>query len=155
MCLLARTHVSSGQDTCVFWPGHMRLLARTHVSSSQDTCVFWLRHMCLLARTHVSSSQTKKFRRKFLSKNFADFFFRRQKMKCRGSSETHFPKVWGRTEPSLGGKRPFKILQKLYLFYVFGVEKWNVGDRLKRVSPKFEAERSHPWGINGHSKFFY
>ena len=25
----------------------------------------------------------------------------------------------------------------------FDVEKWNVGDHLKRVFPKFEAERSH------------
>merc|ERR1712167_353728 len=40
MGLLARTHVSSSQDTCVFQPGHMCLLAKTHVSSSQDTCVF-------------------------------------------------------------------------------------------------------------------
>ena len=32
-------------------------------------------------------------------------------------------------------------------------EKWNVGDRLKRVFPKFEAERSHPRGVNGRSKF--
>ena len=36
------------------------------------------------------------------------FCFRRRKMKCRGSSETRFPKVWGRTEPSSGGKRPFE-----------------------------------------------
>ena len=31
----------------------------------------------------------------------------------------------------------------------FGVEKSNVGDHLKRVFPKFEADRSHPRGING------
>ena len=37
---------------------------------------------------------------------------------------------------------------------VFGVEKWNVGNRLKRVFPKFEAERSHPRGVNGRSKFY-
>ena len=35
----------------------------------------------------------------------------------------------------------------------FGVEKSNVGDHLKRVFPKFEAERSHVRGLNGHSKF--
>ena len=40
--------------------------------------------------------------------NFRQFFFRRQKMKCQESSETRFPKVWGRTEPSSGGKRPFE-----------------------------------------------
>ena len=36
----------------------------------------------------------------------------------------------------------------------FGVEKWNVGNRLKRVFPKFEAKRSHPRGVNGRSKFY-
>ena len=35
--------------------------------------------------------------------------FRRRKMKCWESSETHFPKVWGRTEPYSRGKRPFKV----------------------------------------------
>ena len=29
----------------------------------------------------------------FRSEHFADFFFRRRKMKCRGSSETRFPQV--------------------------------------------------------------
>ena len=74
MCFLARTHVSSGQDTCVLEPGQ------------------------------------KRFSQKFLSNIFAGFFF-------------------------------------------FDVEKWNVGDHLKRISPKFEAERSHPRGVNGRSKF--
>ena len=69
-------------------------------------------------------------------------------MKCRGSSETHFPKVWGRTEPSSRGKRPFEVAISF-----FAVERWNVGDRLKRMFPKFEAERSHPRGVNGCSKF--
>ena len=35
----------------------------------------------------------------------------------------------------------------------FGVEKSNVGAHLKRVSPKFEAEQSHPQGVKGRSKF--
>ena len=34
------------------------------------------------------------------SEHFADFFFRRRKMKCWGSSETRFPKVWDRSEQS-------------------------------------------------------
>ena len=38
--------------------------------------------------------------------------------------------------------------------FLFGVEKWNVGNRLKRISPKFEADRSHPRGVNGRSKFW-
>ena len=32
-------------------------------------------------------------------------------------------------------------------------KKWNVGDRLKRILSKFEAERRHPQEINGRSKF--
>ena len=36
---------------------------------------------------------------------------------------------------------------------VCAVEKWNVGDHLKRIFPKFEADRSHPRGVNGRSKF--
>ena len=39
-------------------------------------------------------------------------------------------------------------------FLFFDVEKWNVGNRLKRVFPKFEAERSHARGVNGRSKFY-
>ena len=59
----------------------------------------------------------KKFRTNF----FVDFFFfRRRKMKCRGSSETRFPKVSGQTEPSSGGKRTFKVCKEIS---VFGVEK--------------------------------
>ena len=36
---------------------------------------------------------------------------------------------------------------------MFGVEKSNVGDGLKRVLAKFEANRSHPRGVNSRSKF--
>ena len=49
----------------------------------------------------------------FTSKCFCEklmkIFFRRQKMKCCKSSETRFPKVSRRSEPSSGGKRPFEI----------------------------------------------
>ena len=34
-----------------------------------------------------------------------------------------------------------------------GVEKCNVGNRLKRVLAKFRADRSHVRGVNGRSKF--
>ena len=36
-----------------------------------------------------------------------------RKLKCRGSTKTRFPKVWGRTEPCLTGKRPFKVSRGL------------------------------------------
>ena len=35
----------------------------------------------------------------------------------------------------------------------FRRQKRNIGNHLKRVFPKFEAERSHPRGVNGRSKF--
>ena len=41
------------------------------------------------------------------------------------------------------------FIQKIFS----GVEKWNVGNHLKRVFPKFEADRSHPRGVNDRSKF--
>ena len=40
-------------------------------------------------------------------------------------------------------------MQKIFV----GVEKSNVGNRLKRVFPKFEPDRSHPRGVNGRLKF--
>ena len=36
---------------------------------------------------------------------------------------------------------------------LLAVEKSNVGNRLKRVLAKFRANRSHPRGLNGRSKF--
>ena len=43
-----------------------------------------------------------------------------------------------------------KVLSKKY----FDVEKWIVRNRLKRVLAKFEADRSHPRGVNGRSKLW-
>ena len=43
------------------------------------------------------------------------------------------------------------LIQKFNDFF-FDVEKWNVGNRLKRVFPKFRADRSHPRGVNGRLK---
>ena len=37
----------------------------------------------------------------------------------------------------------------------FCIEKSNVGNHLKRVLPKFQAERSYFWGVNGRSKFLF
>ena len=81
------------------------------------------------------------------------FLFQRPKIKCCGSCETCFGKVSGQSELSSGGKRPIKIFEKIANFRCFFVEKWNVGDRLKRVLAKFEADRSWFWGVNGRSKF--
>ena len=72
----------------------------------------------------------------------------RRKMKCRGSPETRFPEVWGRSEPSSGGKRPFEVSNKFFF-----VEKWNVGNRPKRVLAKFRANRSLVQAKRVPSKF--
>ena len=47
---------------------------------------------------------------------FGNFFFRRRKMKCSKSSETRFPKVSRRSEPSSRGKRPFEVSKKIRFF---------------------------------------
>ena len=78
----------------------------------------------------------------FETKQMSNKFLWHRKIKCWESSETHFPEVSGQTEPSLGGKRLFKILQKNNFLYVFDVEKSNVGNRLKRVFPNFLSERT-------------
>ena len=49
----------------------------------------------------------KKFFAKILDQKFCCFC--RRKMKRRGSSETCFGKVSAKSEPSSGGKRPFKV----------------------------------------------
>ena len=42
--------------------------------------------------------------------------------------------------------------QKSKKILVFDVETWNVGKHLKRVLAKFQANPSHPRGVNGRSK---
>ena len=68
--------------------------------------------------------------------------FQSQKMKCWGSSETRFGQVSGQSEPSSEGKQTFKVCKNFEQTFV---EKWNVGDRPKRVLAKFEADRSQVW----------
>ena len=47
------------------------------------------------------------------------------------------------------------VIETFCHFFVFDVEKWNVGNRLKRVFPKFRADRSHPRGVNGGLKILH
>ena len=63
-------------------------------------------------------------------------FIRRRKKKCREPSETRFPKVWGRTEPSSRGKRPVKVLQKFGGNFSFSVEIWcyHPGPRVSKLA---------------------
>ena len=64
--------------------------------------------------------------------------------KNRSSSKTPFS--WKKN-------RPRKFLKKFYPNFFSGVEKWKVANRLKRVLPKFHADRSHVRGVNGRLKF--
>ena len=73
-------------------------------------------------------------------------------MKCGEASETRFGQVSGQSEPSSGGKRPIKVREHFRDFNLFGLEKSNVENRLKRVLPKFHADWSHPRGVNGRLK---
>ena len=46
------------------------------------------------------------------------------------------------------------LAPKLTSTKFWDVDKSNVGNRLKRVLPKFRADRSHPSRVNGRSKFW-
>ena len=47
-----------------------------------------------------------------------------------------------------------KIFEKKLSQKKFSVEKWNIANHLKRVLPKFRADRRHVRGVNGRPKFF-
>ena len=57
--------------------------------------------------------------------------------------------------PQKPGKNMGKLVfeTKMSNKKLFGVEKSNVGNRLKRVFPNFQAERSEVRGVNDRSKF--
>ena len=46
-----------------------------------------------------------------------------------------------------------KCLVKCFSQKIFGIEKWKVANRPKRVLPKFHADPSFVRGVNGRSKF--
>ena len=93
--------------------------------SSQDTYVLWPGRICLLAQRHASSSQ--------------DTYVFWPRTNC-VSDMTNVPK------PKFGDKTYEQQI-------VFHIEKWNVGNHLKRVFPTSQPERNHPRGVNGRSKF--
>ena len=105
------------------------------------------KHSQVLQNRHFAEHFLGGWRKHFSDENVCRKTNERRKMKCRGSSETRFPKVWGRTEPSSGGKRPFEVSKT-----IFDVEKWNVGNRPKRVLAKFGGIPSLVWGANGDPK---
>ena len=75
---------------------------------------------------------------------------------CRGASAYHVQKTIAPPKRNFleTKNQPETFLNQTNRRKVFlGVEKLNVGNRLKRVFPKFHAERSHLRGVNGRSKF--
>ena len=121
--------------------------------------------MCLRDRTHVSSSKGKKCEsQKSWPKMVCTTFtllpkvVESWKSKLRGSFfKALLPITSIHTSSKTGSLSTFCqfFLTKISLNFSakFSVDKWNVGDHLKHVFPKFEAKRSHPQGVNGRSKF--
>ena len=74
---------------------------------------------------------------------------------CRGASAHHVQKTIAPPKRHFLEKKinPKCFWKKNRRKVFWGVEKLNVGNRLKRVFPKFHAERSHLRGVNGRSKF--
>ena len=58
-----------------------------------------------------------------------------------------------RVRPRSSSKTPLSWKKKSNPQKNFRVEKWKIANRLKRVFPKFRADRSHVRGVNGRSKF--
>ena len=142
------THVSSSQDTSVFWPEHYRISQfRNFVNHFFCESHFWPKVMTKNGLYHFYPSA--KSRRELKIKTSGVIF--------RGASAYDVQKTIAPPKQAVcififsyhGDFSIKKICQKI----VFGVEKWNVGNHLKRVFPKFDAERSHPWGVNSRSKF--
>ena len=77
-----------------------------------------------------------------------------------GASKAKFCREsFGEVRFCVAPQKPGKNMEKLvfetkkYRTTNFGVEKSNVGNRLKRVFPNFQAERSEVRGVNDRSKF--
>ena len=126
----------------------MCLLAQTHVSSSQDTCVFQSGHTCLLLAVYYKSEIFKTLFFEIMT-NVPGFILKPYPIII-------FPGTFVIILPKVAVEF-FRIVQIFstnnFVDFFFDVEKWNVGDNLKHVFPKFEAERSHPRGVHGRSKF--
>ena len=89
-------------------------------------------------------------------KNSICFRFQRRKMKLWGSSERHFPKVWGRTEPSLGVRQPVKVLQNFrWTFSQGSLGARSICENRKCESPTLLQFRGMvmKWSWNGYLNF--
>ena len=98
------------------------LCEKSYRADNQNFGGHFSRRICPSRPKSHSSSKTplswKKTNPKISKKKSPKMVFGGRKMKCRESSEMCFSKVSRRTEPSSGGKRPFKVCKKK-----FGVEK--------------------------------
>ena len=135
----------------------------TYVGDGQD---IWPGYMCLLAKKRKG---LKSFLAESRGKNWNYLFYpsaksrRELKIKTlgvtfRGASAYYVQKsIAPQKQAVCRFSDDFFFWRKFSLKTAncfFGVEKWNVGDHLKLVFPNFEAERSHPRGVNGRSKFY-
>ena len=68
---------------------------------------------------------------------------------CWGGSKSHSS---SKTSPFQKKNGPRRFLQKKIQRKNFGVEKRKIANHLKRILPKFRADRSHPRGVNGRTK---
>ena len=139
-------------DQRIIWAyDHMSIWSYDHmVIWSYDLTTIWsYDHMFIWSYDHMNIWSYDRMNM-WSTENSTNNRFQGRKMKCWESSETRFGQVSGRSELSSGGKQPVKVCET---FVSFSVEKWNVGDRLKRVLAKFRADRSQVWGVNGRSKF--
>ena len=143
--------ISSYSQTSV--PYHSLIIPYHHIVPSQ--CCRIIHHTAKNCKSVLAEKSTKKRKSPFLPLRQESYrveigfiggsFSRRtcqERSKKRCSSKTAIS--WFDAE---------NFWQKICWKFFWGVEKWNIGDRLKRVFPKFEAERSRPRGVNGCSKF--
>ena len=155
MCLLARTHVPSSKNKnreSHFWPRVMTKNGLYHFYPSaksrrelkiktsgvifQGASAYHVLKTIAPPKQAVCQFSDKHFCRSFLSKKY----FQHPKMKCQGSSEMRFPKVWGPTEPSSWGKWPVRVLQHFDSNLVENFRHWchHPGPRVSKLAKIIE-----------------
>ena len=126
---------------------HPRKIIFGHHPKSHKVEVFWFifgrKLSKKIVRTTFTPLRQKSYRAEI--KLIRGHFSRRI---CLWRSKMHSSsKIWVSTQNFT------EILEKKLLKIFLEVGKWNVGDRLKRVFPKFGADRSYVPGVNCRSKF--
>ena len=155
------THVVGGMPIIVSSYHHMVISSYYHdiiISSYRHITISYHHHVLAGSSTHWMSFLVK-VQGKIRNRPFYPSPKSRTEMKL-GSSGVIF------RDGSASDAQNFIALPKQALCFfvlcfqqkskkisVFDVETWNVGKHLKRVLAKFQANPSHPQGVNGRSKF--